>query len=103
MFREVADFSGGEVRYVDSSEPLAGVAFALQKQGAFCVLAANLTGRQRTAVIRGLSSPRKVSPLHDRKEKPTATTPAIERDTDNGELVLKLPPHAIVRIDVSSD
>ncbi len=103
VLREVADFAGGDVRYVDSSEPLAAVALALQKQSESRVIVANLTGRQRSVAIQGLRSPREVALLHDRKEKPRATMSDLERNTDDGELVLKLRPHAIVRIDVSSD
>jgi hypothetical protein len=103
VFREVADFTGGEVRSVDSSNPLAAVALALQKPGELRVLAANLTERPRSVAIHGLSSPCKVSLLYDDNTKSKTPAPEISRNADNGELALILPPHAIARIDVAND
>jgi hypothetical protein len=102
VLRELADFAGGEVRQVDSSDELAAVALALQKQRESRVLVANLTGRQRSIVVKGLQSPRNVALLHVAKDTDVPAADIVS-DEAGKDLVLNLPPQAIVRIKVSKD
>ncbi len=86
VFRELADFSGGNVQQLDSTEPQAVVGLSLSNLGKRCILLANLTDRKQPALLRGLSGPAKIALLDGRPIEQSLPNPIV------------IPPHAIVRI-----
>ena len=88
LLREVAEFKGGSVRKVDTSDNLAAVGLALHKPGRICVLLGNLTGETRSVTLRGLGG--KPVSIQILGAEETHATP---------ELSITLPPYGIARID----
>ena len=84
----IGEFAGGTVRQIDSSNTLAAVGLALQKDGRMRVLVGNLTGEPQAVTLRGLSGKPVAIQLLDAKE--TQATPGI---------AISLPPYGIARID----
>ena len=76
LLREIGEFKGGSVQQVDSSNNLAAVGLALQKDGHIRVLVANLTGEPQTVTLRGLNG---------------------------NPVAIQLPPYGIERIDRAAD
>jgi D-apionolactonase len=92
LLREFAEFKGGSVRQVDTSDNLAAVALALHKSGRLRVLVGNLTGEAQTVTLRGFSGkPVDVEVLGAKKAQATP------------ELSISLPPYGIARIDQGMD
>jgi hypothetical protein len=88
LLREVAEFKGGSVRQVDTSDNLSAVGLALYKSGRMRVLVGNLTGEAQTVTLRGLSG------------KPVAIQVlGAEENHATPELSVNLPPYGIARID----
>ena len=88
LLREFAEFKGGSVRRVDTSDDLAAVGLALHKPGRMRVLVSNLTGEAQTVTLRGFSGkPVDVQVLGAKKTKATP------------ELFISLPPYGIAKID----
>ena len=88
LLREIAEFKGGSVRQVDTSDNLAAVGLALHKPGRIRVFVGNLTGEVQTVTLRGLSGkPVDVQVLGAGKVQATP------------ELSITLRPYGIARID----
>ena len=77
LLKTIGEFAGGTVRRIDSSQPLATEAIALRKDGKQRVLVANLSDKPQTVTLRGLDA--------------------------NREILVKLQPHAIARINRTVD
>jgi D-apionolactonase len=92
LLREIAEFKGGSVRQVETSDNLAAVGLALHKPGRMRVLVGNLTGQSQTVTLHGFNGkPVSVQVLG---AKETHATP---------ELSISLPPYGIARIDRLAD
>ncbi|MEO2016354.1 MAG: hypothetical protein ABGZ53_18505 [Fuerstiella sp.] len=88
LLKEIGEFAGGTVRQINSSDTLAAVGLALQKDGRMRVLVGNLTGEPLTVTLRSLSGkPVSIQLLGAKK---TQATP---------EVSISLPPYGIARID----
>lgn len=77
LLKTIGEFAGGTVRRIDSSQPLATEAIALRKDGKQRVLVVNLSDKPQTVTLRGLDA--------------------------NREILVKLQPHAIARINRTVD
>lgn len=88
LLRQAAEFKGGSICRIDTSDDLSAVGLALHKQGKLRVLVGNLTGEAQTITLRGLSGdPVDVQIL------------GANRFESTPELSLSLPPYGIGRID----
>lgn len=103
VLRAIADFHGGNVQRVDSSDTLAVAGLALKSGARRRVLVANLTGRPQPVVVRGLGERVEVRQLDAQNalsagqpDDPFTVHPA---SPTAAELPLVLPPGGIIRID----
>ena len=76
LLKAIGEFAGGQVRQIDSTDTLAAVGLALQKDGHIRVLVGNLTGDAQTVTLRGLHG---------------------------NPVAIQLPPYGIDRIDRAAD
>lgn len=104
LLREFAEFKGGSVRQVDTSDNLAAVGLALRKSGRVRVLVGNLTGEARTVTLSGLSgNPVDVQVLGAKKRVRMSALVKKGSAQATPELSIDLPPYGIVKIDRAVD
>ena len=103
VLHDLAEFAGGRVQRVDSSDTLSVAGLALRKGKRLRLLVANLTDHPQPAAIRGLGANievRQLSAGHTRS--PGQPADAFAGTSGNPvalELPLLLPPYGIIRID----
>jgi hypothetical protein len=103
LFADIAEFIGGQVVAVPSSNPLKVEALLLERGEARMLLLANLTNELQTAMMRGLESAAQWRRLHEYNAEAALRAPdafraqpePYNRSTDT----IKLLPYEVVRFD----
>ncbi len=105
VLRDVGEFLGGQVRPVNSSDPLSVVGLWLEKGQQRMLLLANLSGRQQSVKVRShvrrfrlrrLDADNLATAIDSPENFGRETT---ELKGESGALRLELAPHAIARLD----
>ncbi|HSI96758.1 MAG TPA: hypothetical protein VK926_00205 [Gaiellaceae bacterium] len=101
---DVAGWQGAEVLAVDSENPLVALALAVRQDGAVRLLVANVTPDVQDVVVsplRGSVRLRRLaaSSAEEACDAPASFRAAGEVVTADGELVLRLDPYEVVRVD----
>ena len=107
ILREVADFTGGEVGTVQSSQPLSAVGLILSKENRLRLLLANLTDQPQSLVIEGLvPGTADVFSVNQSNSTMARRDPEAFRDrsgtlfpVSDQKLAVQLPPYGLARID----
>ena len=103
VFRNLADFSEGNVIQLDSSDPLSVVALALTDGNHTRLLVANLTKHEKTVSITDLNTKATLQSLTSKNSSEANLNPEAFHNTPGSLLPqggpLSLPPFAILRID----
>jgi len=109
VLRAVADFAGGEVTSVVSSDALSVVGLALSKDSRRRLLVANLTDKQQRVAIPGFGDGVDIWTIDAQSLADTRKAPGASLDPEafyhrsadlaRPQFPLVLPPHGIVRID----
>ncbi len=103
VLHHLAEFAGGRVQRVDSSDTLSVAGLALRKGGRLRLLVANLTDHPQPAAIRGLGANIKVRQLDPADTLSTGQSADAFGGTSGNRVTLHLPlllpPYGILRID----
>lgn len=107
ILREVADFTGGEVGTVQSSQPMSAIGLILSKENRLRLLLANLTDQPQSLMIEGLvSGTAHVSSVNQsnssmarRDPEAFRTRPGTPFSVSDHKLTIQLPPYGLARID----
>ena len=107
VFADLAEFSGGAVVAVRSSNPLRVEALAVTHEGKTRLLIANLTGRRQVATLPIGKSSAQIRVLDERNVLEAMNSPETFRDgrdhlieANDEQLTVNLSPFAVARIDV---
>jgi hypothetical protein len=103
LLRAIAEFSGGEVTQVNSSDAARIVALSLKQGDRQRLLIANLTNREETAGLNGFSGNATV--MHLKPNESVVASPPLQWQIVSPDYVplpanLALPPHGIAKIDL---
>lgn len=88
ILKELGEFSGGQIRKVDSSNNLVATAIAVQKSGKTRVLVANLTDREQMVTLHGFTGKSVGDPMPNGTE-----------NREVPERRFQLQPFGIIKID----
>lgn len=106
LLADVGEFAGGKLQTVTTSAPLAVQVLALAQGSRRRLLVANLTFDDQTVTLHGLPAHVALHTLDAATARAALLTPedfritpAAPVVTDHGDLTLKLPPMALVRLD----
>lgn len=106
VMADIAEFAGGSIIAVRSSDPLTVIGMALKQENRLRLLLANLTTQAQTLTVSGLPPQMTLRMLDETTAEEAIHAPEAFRaraaeavSTDNSLLALTLPPLAIARLD----